>query len=313
MKTEPLRLVSLAFVASMVLWGDASGHSVAVSAHVKGHPRHGTITTTTTAAPTTTTAAPTTTTAAPTTTTAAPTTTTTAPRTTTTTTAAQSGPALLFDDEFNGTSLDTTKWSKGWLASGITPPVNGSEAECYDPNQVTVGNGELDLTMIAKTETCGGVMRPFASGIVNSDSTYRFTYGYAEARIWMPAGSALWPAWWTDGQNWPNDGEIDVVEAYGTDSDVEFHYHYAGCGGDCGPGGQTSLLGSTSGWHTYAVNWQPGSITWYYDNVKVWSFTGSAVTSSPQYLILNLAAKSSSTVLPSVMRVDYVRVYATKP
>ena len=80
------------------------------------------------------------------------------------------------------------------------------------PNQVTAGNGELDLTMIARTETCGGVTRSLASGIVNSDSTFRFTYGYAEARIWMPAGSALWPAWWTDGQNWPSDGEIDVVE-----------------------------------------------------------------------------------------------------
>ena len=310
MTAKPWRFVRAAFVASMLLWLVASGHGAALSAHVHGKSRHFTTTT----VPTTTTMVPTTTTMVPTTTTMVPTTTTMEPTTTTSTTvAAMGGPVLLFDDEFNGSSLDATKWSKGWLAPGVTPPVNGSEAECYDPNQVTVGYGELDLTMIARTETCGGVTRPLASGIVNSDSTFRFTYGYAEARIWMPAGSALWPAWWTDGQNWPSDGEIDVVEAYGTDSDVEFHYHYAGCGADCGPGGQTSLPGSTEGWHTYAVNWQRGAITWFYDGVKVWTFTGSSVTSSPQYLILNLAAKSPTVVVPAVMRVDYVRVYANKP
>jgi beta-glucanase (GH16 family) len=302
-------------VASTLVWALTSAHDIALSAHVGRGTRHQTTTTTlptsstTTAPATTTTSLPTTTVPGSTTTS---TTTTTYP-TTTTTLASDGGPGLLFDDEFNGASLDLTKWSKGWLASGITPPVNTSEAQCYDPSQVSVANGELDLTMVSRAETCGGVTRPFASGIINSDSTFRFTYGYAEARIWMPAGTALWPAWWTDGQNWPNDGEIDVVEAYGTDSDVEYHYHYAGCGGDCGPGGQMSLPGSTSGWHTYAVDWQPGSITWYYDDVAVWSFTGSAVTQSPQYLILNLAAKSSLGTVPSVMRVDYVRVYTHKP
>jgi beta-glucanase (GH16 family) len=320
MEEKLWQFVGAAFVASMLFWFVASGHSVALSAHLNGHPRLYTTTTaptptitTTLLTTTTTTTAPVTNTTVPTTNTAAPTMTTEPPTTTTTTTAARGGPALLFDDEFNGSSLDATKWSKGWLAPGVTPPVNGSEAECYDPNQVTVGNGELDLTMAARTETCGGVTRTLASGIVNSDSTFRFTYGYAEARIWMPAGPPLWPAWWTDGQNWPTNGEIDVVEAYGTDSNVEFHYHYAGCGGDCGPGGQTSLPGSISGWHTYAVNWQRGSISWYYDGVQVWSFASSNVTSSPQYLILNLAAKSPTVVVPSVMRVDYVRVYATKP
>jgi beta-glucanase (GH16 family) len=280
-------------VLSLLLWGvTASVNGIALSDHRRPPPT----TTTTTPRPTTTT-----------------TSTTTSTTSTTTTTIQPGGPALLFDDEFNGTVLDTKKWSKGWLATGITPPVNASESQCYDPNQATVANGELALSLVAKPETCGGVTRPFASGIVNSYATFRFTYGYAEARIWFPAGSGVWPAWWTDGHTWPNDGEIDIVEAYGTDTHLSYHYHYAGCGGVCGPGGQNSLLGATTGWHTYAVNWQPGSITWYYDGQLVWSFTDPAVTSSWQYLILNLATNSTSATVPSVMRVDYVRVYASKP
>jgi beta-glucanase (GH16 family) len=229
------------------------------------------------------------------------------------TSAHSSAPTLLFDDEFNGTSLDTRKWAKGWLASGITPPINSSENDCYDPKQVKVADGELDLTLIAKPETCGGRRRAFASGIVNSDATFRFTHGYAEARIWLPAGSGLGPGWWTDGQTWPNDGEVDVMQAYNTRSNIEYHYRYGGCGGNCAPGGHVRVMGSTSGWHTYAVNWQSGSMTWYYDGKPVWSFTGSAVTSSPQYLTLNLATYSTSVTVPAVMRVDYVRVYASKP
>lgn len=230
-----------------------------------------------------------------------------------TTSTHDSGPALLFDDEFTGSSLDKAKWSKGWLASGITPPVNSSENDCYDPRQVKVADGQLDLTLVAKHERCGGKMRSFASGLVNTDSTFRFSYGYIQARIWLPAGSGLGPAWWTDGQTWPTDGEIDILQAYDTRSEVDYHYRYAGCGGDCAPGGQVRVGGATSGWHTYGVDWAPGSITWYYDGVRVWSFTGSAVTSSPQYLVLNLAAYSTSVTAPAVMRVDYVRVYASKP
>ena len=59
---------------------------------------------------------------------------------------------LTFDDEFDGTSLDTARWSTGWYGSGITPPVDSKEIDCYDPAQVTEGGGTLDLTLIRKSE-----------------------------------------------------------------------------------------------------------------------------------------------------------------
>lgn len=221
-----------------------------------------------------------------------------------------SGWLLIFDDEFNGTSVDLTKWRPNWLGgsdTAITKPVNSYETSCYDPAQVKEGSGALDLTAVASQCSVGGVTYNYRSGLVESNSKFNFTYGYMEAKIWTPAGTGVWPAFWSDGQNWPYDGEIDVLEAYGTD-DSSYHYHYAGCGGDCNPGGSVILPGATSGWHTYAADWEPGVITWYYDGKQVWQYTTS-ITQSPQYLILNLGLKSNQSQVPATMKVDYVRVW----
>jgi beta-glucanase (GH16 family) len=216
---------------------------------------------------------------------------------------------LKFNDDFSGTSVDTSKWNLAWFSSsGISNPVNSAETECYSSAQLHQTNGELDLTAIARSTTCGSNTKPYVSGLVNTNGKYNFTYGYMEARIWTPAGNGMWPAFWADGQSWPTDGEIDTLEAYGTDNST-YHFHYAGCPGSCGPGGSTNVAGATSGWHTYATDWEPGSLTWYYDGVKVWQFTGSAVTSQPMYLILNLGLNSTSAAVPATMRVDYARVW----
>ncbi len=217
---------------------------------------------------------------------------------------------MIFNDEFTGTALNLAKWRPNWLGSSdtaITGPVNSSESACFDPRQVTVANGELDLTAVARS--CNGYR--YASGMIQTNGKFNFSYGYMEARIWTPAGTGMWPAFWTDGQNWPTDGEIDILEAYGTDNS-EYHYHYAGCGGDCGPGGSVLVSGATKGWHTYAADWEPGSIKWYYDGRQVWQYT-SGVVSSPQFVILNLALNSNSAAVPATMKVDYVRVWRRVP
>lgn len=217
---------------------------------------------------------------------------------------------LQFQDEFDGNSLDLSKWRPNWLGSSdtaITKPINGLEKSCYDPKQVSLTNGELHLT--AEKRTCNSWQ--YASGLIQSNGKFNFTYGYAEARMWLPAGAGLWPAFWTDGQNWPKDGEIDVLEAYG-DDEATYHYHYAGCGGDCGPGGGKVISGATSGWHTYAVYWEPGKITWYYDGKEVWKYT-TGIVSSPHYLIANLGIDGNNAPLPATLRVDYIRVWKPLP
>ncbi|MEP7136823.1 MAG: family 16 glycosylhydrolase [Chloroflexota bacterium] len=213
---------------------------------------------------------------------------------------------LTFADEFSGTTLDLTKWRPNWLGgsdTSITKPVNSLEVSCYDPAQATVLNGELNLTAVQRTCSSWN----YASGLIQSNGKFNFTYGYVEAKIWTPAGTGMWPAFWADGPNWPVGGEMDVLEAYGTDIST-YHYHYAGCGGDCGPGGEVNVPGATAGWHVYAANWEPGAVTWYYDGQQVWKNT-TGVVSVPQYLILNLGLESSLPAVPAVMRVDYVRVW----
>jgi len=225
---------------------------------------------------------------------------------------------LAFDSEFESHHLDTSQWSTGWAApgaeppqAGITAPVNAAESECYDPRQVAVSGGELRLTAVTRQETCGGVTRPYASGMVNTNTKFNFTYGVAEARIWVPGerGGAItdWPAFWLDGLTWPQDGESDVLEGLG--GQACYHYHgpedngagYGGC----------STQAYTGGWHTFAVNWEPGSVSFYYDGIKQWTDT-TEIASAPQYLILDLAVDPSiggANQIPATMQVDYVRVW----
>ena len=216
--------------------------------------------------------------------------------------------SMIFDDEFSTSALDAQKWSTARFGSGITVGPNVFEQECYDPSQVSVTGGILALDAISRTETCGGAPHPFASGLVSTNGKFAFTYGAMEARIWMPGTADHiddWPAFWADGQRWPYDGEIDVVEGLGGRSC--FHFHYSGGG----PGGCATINGGSAGWHTYAADWEPGEIAFYYDGHLVGQQL-SGLTDQPMYLTLDLAVSSTTTtpdVAPSTMRVDYVRVW----
>jgi Glycosyl hydrolases family 16/CHRD domain len=218
-----------------------------------------------------------------------------------------------FNAEFNGTSLDTADWSTGWYGSGITAPVNSSEDDCYDPAQVSEGGGTLNLTVIQKNENCGGQDEQYATGLVSTMGKFSFTYGFVEARVWLPAvpGNpgevANWPAVWTDGQNWPEDGEDDVAEGLGGQMCAHFHgpENPDGIGADGGSGCASGNY--TGGWHTFAADWEPGSITYYYDGVDIGSVT-SGITSAPMFIVLDYAVQDSA-VAPATMKIAYVRVW----
>jgi hypothetical protein len=219
--------------------------------------------------------------------------------------------SVLFEDRFDGTALDTRKWRPNWLAgndTAVTKAVNAREQSCYDPRQVSVGGGVLRLRAAARPCVANnGTLYPYASGLVETAHDFTFTFGRAEARIWLPPGSGPirnWPAFWANGTGaHPTTGEIDVVE--GLDGEACWHFHSPiGRQGDCAPGG------NPAGWHTYAADWRPGSITYFYDGVPVGRIT-TGVTSAPMYLVLNLGVSSlvsPPVALPSEMLVDYVRV-----
>lgn len=203
-------------------------------------------------------------------------------------------------------------WQTGWFGSGVTAPIAPSELACYNPANVTLpGDGSVHLALTDTPSTCGGVQKPYTGALLSSNPSdgragggFQYTYGVLEARVYVPASgsqTANWPAVFTDGQSWPTDGEDDVME--GLSGELCFHFHSPSGGpGQC-------VAGAAAGWHTFASDWEPGSVTYYYDGVRVGQIT-TGVTSSPMYIILvNTTSAASPQVAPAAMRVDYVRVW----
>jgi len=225
---------------------------------------------------------------------------------------------LAFDSTFDTTDeLDTTQWSTGWY--GGAAPVNPSEQQFYSPEQVSVGGGELRLTLEAEPTTVDGTTKPYVSGMVTTLGKYQFTYGYVEARILLPATPAgliaNWPAFWLDGQPpWPTNGEIDVLEGLGGYPSA--HFHYQSSEGEQGPGFTSETAGWAGEWHAYAANWQPGVVTFYYDGAEVWQ-QAEGVTDDPMFLCANLAIAGDQAadlvVAPATMRINFVRVWQHPP
>lgn len=218
---------------------------------------------------------------------------------------------LKLRDEFDGTSLNKSLWSPGWFSSGISGPVNDLEKACYSPNQLTMpGDGSLHMFLKVQQNTCkatypntGALISSNPFDYVSGHTGYQYAYGVVEWRVYLPPDSngniANWPGVWSNGQNWPSDGENDNMEGLGGQACYHFHSPVGGPGG--------CAAGKYSGWHTFASNWQPGVVKYYYDGQYVGQIT-SGITSSPQYLIVQQTT-DLQTAIPSEMLVDYVRVW----
>ena len=243
---------------------------------------------------------------------------------------ASKAPTLLFDSEFSGSSLDTSVWYTCYPSAkpGAGCTNNPSlELEWYTAANVTVGGGVARLT--AREQNAHAKL-PFTSGMISTGgtpsrkATFSFLYGYAEARMKLPRGAGMWPAFWLipADRTWPP--EIDIMEWQGVAPRNDLvHVHY-------GNWHHPQSLGTAidtgvdlwNGFHTYAVDWEPSNVTWYFDGKPVYGVTDpAAIAHKPMYVILNLAIggwlngqlKPSPKDFPATMAVDYVRVWSAKP
>ncbi|MEW2314620.1 RICIN domain-containing protein [Streptomyces bauhiniae] len=247
------------------------------------------------------------------------------------TAAAPAAAAATFSDSFDGPAGSAVDGSKWTLETGDN--VNNHERQYYTSgtkNAALDGQGHLVIT--AKRENpanyqCWYGSCQYTSARLNTSGKFNAQYGHVEARMKIPRGQGMWPAFWMLGTpvNWPDSGEIDVMENVGFEpSTVHGTIHGPGYSGSGGIGAGYSLPNGQAfadAFHTYAVDWAPDSITWTVDgNVyqrrtpadlggKTWVFN------KPFFLILNLAVggywpgdPDGSTQFPAQLVVDSVSV-----
>jgi beta-glucanase (GH16 family) len=241
--------------------------------------------------------------------------------------------ALTWSDEFNGpagTPPDASRWKYDIGGSGW----GNNELEYYTSstsNAALDGNGNLVIT--ARRENPAGygchygTCQYTSARLLTAD---RFTqaYGRFEARMRIPRGQGIWPAFWMlGGTPWPDRGEIDIMENIGREpGTVHGSLHGPGYSGGSAitsaytlPGGQAFA----DAFYTFTVDWAPDSITWYVDGVqyarKAPADAGGNpwVFDHPFFMILNVALggywpgdPDATTSFPQQLVVDYVRAYA---
>ncbi|MBW3129063.1 carbohydrate-binding protein [Hymenobacter profundi] len=217
-------------------------------------------------------------------------------------------------DEFTNGISSSWKFETGGGGWG------NNEKQYYQAANATVANGILQIT--AKKQTVGGM--PYTSARMITKGIKEFTYGKMEARIKVPLGQGLWPAFWMLGGNidqvsWPRCGEIDIMEHINSENKIYGTPHWDS-NGHAEYGGNTTL--DLSGYHVYSVEWDASAIRWFVDGVKyhemsILNNVGSTEEfHRPFFLLLNLAVAGNwpgqtvdESKLPATMYVDYVRVY----
>ncbi len=226
---------------------------------------------------------------------------------------------LVWSDEFDGTTLNTSNWTYdlgagGWGNQELENYTNRNSNVC-----VTGGN----LLIIAQKESYGG--SEYTSARIKTQNLRTFAYGRIEARIQLPSGKGIWPAFWMLGNNiptagWPLCGELDIMEHINTESTIYGTIHWRNKGSHVSSGRTITI--DPRGFHVYAIEWNADSIHWSVDDRRYFSYSLGSRTDSlgafhlPFFILLNVAVggtwpgvPNATTTFPDTMAVDYVRVY----
>ncbi len=234
------------------------------------------------------------------------------------------GYTLMFEDEFVGRGLNPNIWSFNYPWGTF----HNHRANCR-PEQITFGNGVLKITAVHERsiwdpqgiwhDQFGWLDLDYTSGAINTSGKFNFTYGYVEGRFKMPHPRSTWPAFWMLQDGWPP--EIDIFEVQDDRNRYYYNYHY-------GPdwqhhysfGGEYWGPDLSEGWHVYGLEWKPGELAFYFDDVEIRRFQDASAISQAgnMYLIINLAVGGWAPApnpddYPANLECDWIRVYERTP
>ncbi|MEE9320347.1 MAG: family 16 glycosylhydrolase [Granulosicoccus sp.] len=236
---------------------------------------------------------------------------------------------LVFSDEFNGDGLDASKWNTSYLwgsdliinseeqyyVDALNDPDFGYNPFSFDGESLTINSIRTPVALKSKAKN-----QSYLSGVITSYDAFKFTYGYVEARARVPLGRGYWPAFWLLNAYYVDDKpEIDIMEFIGDDQDVVYHtYHYFDSSGELRStkSRPTPGIDYSAEYHTYAVEWKPGTLTYFIDGKEVHRFSDPKVSQQEMYILANTAiggwwagSPDDSTGFPGKYALDYIRVY----
>ncbi len=220
--------------------------------------------------------------------------------------------STIFDDEFNGTHLDTTKWNiESQDPGGSRSCCSYHQPTYFTPQDVSAGNGNLVL----ETEKRNYNGYNYTTGMVQTQNKFAFQYGRIDIRAKLPGTQSIWPGFWMLPPNETKPAfEIDIMELLGKDPRTVYmtnHWdsnsNYQQC--------QYTGPDFTASYHVFSVIWQPGSLTWFIDGIQRCHIT-QGVANTSMYLLLDTCiggkwggSPDNTTVFPAYSSIDYVRVY----
>ncbi|MBE2198619.1 MAG: glycoside hydrolase family 16 protein [Anaerolinea sp.] len=231
---------------------------------------------------------------------------------------------LVWHDEFDGPEIDAANWTHEIGGHGWGNGENQYYTDAAD--NAFIEDGKLVIQALEQNI----LGKRFTSARLITKGKVEVTYGRIEARIQIPTGQGIWPAFWMLGNDidqvsWPYCGEIDIMENIGSEPGI-IHgtLHGPGYSGGNGVGKSYTLPNGrpfADDFHVYAIEWKPAAIRWYvddmlYNTVTADDLPGAWVYDHPFFILLNVAVggrwpgpPDNTTVFPQRMTVDYVRVY----
>ncbi len=231
-------------------------------------------------------------------------------------------PKLIYEDNFDGSSLDETAWN--YKIGNGCPNLCGwgnNERQFYTKENLKLENGHLVITATHKDSL-------YESSRITTKGKVEFQYGTVEVRAQLPKGHGLWPAIWMLGNDietnpWPACGEIDIMEYVGREPHTVFNsLHTAASFGNTVNTKKTRIENIEEGFHVYKMNWSEESIDFFVDDIAMYSFSPKVKNdqtwpfNKPYYMLINMAIGGNfggpdvdDSIFPQEFKIDYIRIY----